>query len=369
MTYCQESCIMQCENCHAEFANDLFACPECGAPVLQTIAGFENTKEIQRKLRHMYNDQGVKVKVNDKEYNEIFFDRKRFISLLYDYLPEWTPERRLLIGMYKMGVLNVMLHAESKEIAVERVKSILLGDVFLSEAAAEFVLASFTYMLGWPFEAKLRVPDRDPNEEEPTEDAPVRRPMFIDEMPCYPQDVFFQRLFTNVDLSGKMYTKLEGFCFDGFGRMRTIKLPSTLMAIGEYCFSNCKSLRGVDLPDGMKMIKQGAFSGCTSLTYIKIPEGIIEIEDNTFQFCSSLETVEIPPSVSSIGAAAFSGCESLKRLFIPESVKFIDENAFAYCPELTIHCYENSYVYKYCIENGIEVETAEKGADLKRKRI
>ncbi len=361
---------MQCENCHAQFENDLYECPECGAPVLQTIAGFENTKDIQRKLRHMYTDQGVKVNVNGREYNDIFFDRKRFISLLYDYLPDWTPERRLLISMYKMGLLNIMLRADNREIAIAKAKSLLLNDVFLSEAAAEFVIAAYSYMLGWPFEAKLRVPERDPNEQDDEEeDKPQRRPMFIDEMPCYPQDVFFQRLAGNVNISGKPYTKLEGFCFDGFRRMKTIKLPDTLMAIGEYCFSNCSGLKGIDLPEGMKLIKQGAFSGCSSLAFVKIPYGILEIEDNTFQFCSSLVSVEIPASVGSIGAAAFSGCESLKRLFIPESVKFIDENAFAYCPELVIHCYENSYVYKYCVENGIEVETAVKGADLKRKRI
>ena len=87
---------------------------------------------------------------------------------------------------------------------------------------------------------------------------------------------------------------------NGFGFLRTLRLPSTLLAIGDYAFSSCKRLKGVELPDMMKIIKQGAFSNCESLSVIKIPKGILEIEDNTFQFCRSLETVEIPPTVGSI---------------------------------------------------------------------
>jgi hypothetical protein len=119
----------------------------------------------------------------------------------------------------------------------------------------------------------------------------------------------------------------------------------------------------------LRIIKQGAFSDCTKLTVINIPQGVLEIEDNTFQFCKELEKVEIPDSVGSIGASAFLGCEKLKKLFLPDSIKFIDEDAFSYCPELTIRCYANSYVHKYCLTNGIDVETVSIGTDLKTKQI
>ena len=83
----------------------------------------------------------------------------------------------------------------------------------------------------------------------------------------------------------------------------------------------------------------------------------MEIADSTFAFCTSLEIVEIPDTVSSIGEQAFAGCEKLRKLTLPQSVKFIDKNAFAYCPRLTIRCIENSYVYKYCLNNAIPWET------------
>ena len=355
---------MQCESCHAEFGSDLYACPECGAPVLQTIAGFESTKEIQRKMKHMHDEYG----------DELILDRKKFISLIHDYIPEYEKERRLLIRCYKVGILRLMYkegykQGGNKEIGTMKAKSLLLSDLFLSEAAAEFVVACFTYMLGWPFEAKLRVPERDPNEPEEEEDEKKRpMPLFIDEKPLYPSSAARYRLFANVTIP-EGYTKIEAFSFDGFGFLRTLRLPSTLLAIGDYAFSSCKRLKGVELPDMMKIIKQGAFSNCESLSVIKIPKGILEIEDNTFQFCRSLETVEIPPTVGSIGAAAFTGCENLKNLFLPDSIKFIDTDAFSYCPDLVIHCYENSYVHKYCMTNGIDYETVSTGEDLKKKRV
>lgn len=355
---------MQCENCHAEFPSEEFSCPECGAPVLQTIAGFDNTKEIQRRLKHMHDEYG----------DELVLNRKKFISLIYDFIPEYEKERRLLITLYKIGILRLMYkegHKQggSKEIAMMKAKSLLQSDLFLSEAAAEFAVACYTYMLGWPFQAKLRVPEEDPNAENSKEEDKPKRMLFIDEMVFYPQDAFWYKFRPNANVVVKEgYTKIENFSFDGFSNMKTVRLPSTLLAIGQYAFSGCRNLKGVELPDMMKIIGQGAFSGCTSLSFIKIPKGILEIEDHTFEFCTSLEAVELPPTIGSIGSAAFASCEKLKKLIMPDSIKFIDNDAFSYCPDIVITCYENSYVHKYCLENGIEVDTTVKGVELNKKK-
>ena len=44
---------MQCEKCHAELQPNSISCPACGAPVVQNIEGFENTKQIQLQLKSM----------------------------------------------------------------------------------------------------------------------------------------------------------------------------------------------------------------------------------------------------------------------------------------------------------------------------
>ena len=42
---------MQCEKCRAELPPNSISCPECGAPALQTIEGFDNTQHIQLQLK------------------------------------------------------------------------------------------------------------------------------------------------------------------------------------------------------------------------------------------------------------------------------------------------------------------------------
>ena len=331
---------MQCEKCGTELKPKYVACPTCGAPVPQIIEGFENTIEFQRELRAIVVDNGPRA----------VMDKKRFIGLLYDHIPDHDKERRLLQNMYLMGVFKMLLEDDNREIAIMKAKSFMVGDVFLAENAAEFVLACFTYLIGWSYVSPPRLlPDDDEAEPEPEKKSSHLR---IDSKVFRPIDAIRYRLRSNIEIA-EGYTKLESFCFDGYGSLRTVILPSSLLAIGEYAFSSCKRLRGLDLPSSLRVIKQGAFCQCAKLAMIKIPSGILEIEDSTFSFCTSLETVDIPDTVSSIGAEAFSGCEKLRKLYLPDSVKFIDTNAFSYCPNLTIHCFENSYVHKFCLSNRI----------------
>ena len=333
---------MQCEKCDAPISAKLVSCPNCGAPVPQNIEGFENTMEFQKEMRSIV--------VHHGPYGVV--RQNRFIGLLNDYIPDYNKERRLLINMYKMGIHKILLGDKNHEISIMKAKSFMLGDLFLSESASEFVVACYTYLLGWPYESHLKVLPEGEDGEDRKDENVKKRPVDINEMVFMPRNALRYRLSGNIVIPDG-YTKLEAFCFDKFGSLRTIKLPSTLLAIGEYAFSSCKRLRGLELPEGLRIIKQGAFSQCSNLVVVKIPDGVLEIEDSTFSFCTSLEVIEIPPSVSSIGAEAFSGCDKLRKLFLPESIKFIDANAFSYCPNLVIYCIENSYVHKYCLATGI----------------
>lgn len=332
---------MQCEKCDAVVELKQSSCPKCGAPVPQNIAEFDNTIEFQRQLRAIVVEHGARAVA----------DPIRFVGLLNDYLPDDRRERRLLENMYRFGVFRMLIEEGTREIALMKAKRFMQAELFITENAAEFVLACFTYLLGWVYESPLKVyPNQEPTAE-PEEQKP-RQPLNMDEMVFTPVSALKFRLTGNIVIP-EGYTKLDAFCFDKFTSLRTISLPQSLLYIGDYAFSACKRLRGVELPEGLRIIKQGAFSQCSALVVVKIPDGVLEIEDSTFSFCTSLETLEVPDSVSSIGAEAFSGCESLRKLFLPESIKFIDVNAFSFCSKLVIYCIENSYVHKYCIVNGI----------------
>ncbi len=363
--------LMLCENCNAELAPGVMVCPDCQAPAVQNIEGFDNTKAIQRLLKQMIVENGRDVPSRNS----------RLISVINDYLVDFDKERRLLVYTINAGVIKNMFSEKDRTVALMITRNSLINDCFITENAAEFVLACFTYMFKWPYDSPLRVreegeppaPKREKAAEQPVEEQPAAadtknkekpaQPLSIDSKVFRPKDAMKFRLSRNVVIP-EGYTSLEGFCFDGYGFVQNLKLPDTLLAIGEYAFSGCKHLREIVLPETMKILQQGAFSQCVSLTEMKLPHGILAIEDNTFLCCESLESVDIPSTVSSIGAQAFSGCEKLKKLIVPESVKFIDENAFLYCPELTVYCYENSYVHKYCLNNDIKVQTFAIGTDL-----
>ena len=149
---------MQCEKCGTELKPKYVACPNCGAPVPQDIDGFETTTEFQHELRAIVVDNGARA----------VMDKVKFTGLLYDHVPDHNKERNLLQNMYYMGVFKILLEDDNREIAIMKAKSYMLSDLFLAENAAEFVIACFTYLLGWPYESPMRVlPDDGEADPEP----------------------------------------------------------------------------------------------------------------------------------------------------------------------------------------------------------
>lgn len=347
---------MKCENCQAELKPGSTVCPECGFPVPQKIQGFENAIKIQRILRAVYLAGGKNILTNTF----------RFTALINDCLSDFDNERRLLVNMLNAGILKNMLEETDSNIAIMRARSSMQSDCFIIESAAEFVLACFTYILGWQYDSPLRVKDSAAKAEKESKKEPKKEQAKMldpEEQVFRPIDAFKFRLSRSITIP-EGFTKIEGFCFDRYSSMRSIEFPLTLLAVGEYAFSECKNLRTAFFPESLRILEQGAFSQCTKLTSVVIPEGILEIADNTFLCCQSLETVEIPSTVTSIGASAFSGCDKLSKLFLHDSIKYIDGDAFLGCPELTVKCYENSYVHKYCLSHNIKFETVAKDIDM-----
>ena len=123
------------------------------------------------------------------------------------------------------------------------------------------------------------------------------------------------------------------------GTRAAIEIPSTIddkpvTAIGENAFHNA-SVTSVKLPSSIKAIGKGAFQSCTGLQTIALPSGITYIESNAFRGCSSLRSVTLPNTLKRIGDQAFSRCSALTSVALPETLQTIDNGAFAYCTNLT----------------------------------
>lgn len=346
---------MLCKQCRTELKPGTTVCPVCKTPVPKGIPGFEYTNGVKQSLKSLVDNYGT----------DILNDTTKFISFLNDYLPEYEKERRLIKNVLSNGVIKNMMAEDNHEIAFMKAREYMTNELFLSENASEFIIECFSYVLGWVYvPAPLNESISGNNSVEQSAPAPAPEPADL-VMPSKPKefksfDAFRYKLKRNIEIPFG-YTSIAGFCFDSFGFMRAVKIPESVITIGEYAFSDCKKLKTVELPSSLRIMKRAIFSSCINLNSIKIPDGITSIEEEMFSFCHSLAVVEIPSSVCNIGNEAFSGCESLRELFLSDNVKFIGEDAFSFCPKLTIKCYENSYVHKYCVNEGINFITVKKG--------
>ena len=119
-----------------------------------------------------------------------------------------------------------------------------------------------------------------------------------------------------------------------YGKIKTIKWPTTLESIGECAFEKQVELEELAIPSTITELPRGCFSGCSGLKYIKFPSTIDKISDSCFSNCTGLENVNIPNNIKIIGNYSFSGCSSLNNVVIPESVSSIGASAFSYCTSL-----------------------------------
>lgn len=103
-------------------------------------------------------------------------------------------------------------------------------------------------------------------------------------------------------------------------KIESVKIPSSVIAIGYKAFHECINLKRVFFSKGLEVIGDYAFcgNGCES---ISIPNSVKVIEEYAFCDCSNLKKVVIPKSVEIIERNAFSMNDKLKDVTIPKRFK------------------------------------------------
>ena len=154
-----------------------------------------------------------------------------------------------------------------------------------------------------------------------------------------PQTRYFSRNLMKkaalVDLTPSPITKMEEL-FKNCTALTEIKLPDTLLEIGNYSFKGCENLVNIIIPSSVTSIERGAFNDCSSLSYITLPPKLKKIGSWCFADCVNLNEILIPSSVNTIGDYAFCNC------FVLSSVKFetgsklynLGIRCFEYCTSL-----------------------------------
>ncbi len=157
---------------------------------------------------------------------------------------------------------------------------------------------------------------------------------------------------------------------DSTGKLKKVRIPSTLTKIGINVFADNNDLKtagpiggGYDFEFGWTdSLPDNAFNGLNSLSEIHLTEQMMEMTslgNGVFQNCSSLTKLAIPPNISSIGDNAFNGCSGLKTLIIPRTVNAIGREAFSnHSESFKLKAATGSYGETYARENNIPCITA-----------
>lgn len=188
-----------------------------------------------------------------------------------------------------------------------------------------------------------------------------------------------------------IYKNIIHIGYGAFGccsNLSSVVLANSVASIGNYAFEGCEGLKNITIPYSVTSIGDSAFDGCINLKSIiidernmkysssdgmlfnydktvlfsypsavsvnNIPNSVTYIRDNAFLGCKNLKNITLPNNITYIGYMAFGGCENLTTISIPDSVNYIGNYAFVNCDNLTVHCNNNSYTKRYCIENNIK---------------
>ena len=157
------------------------------------------------------------------------------------------------------------------------------------------------------------------------------------------------------------YTKtydnvLPAYMFGNQSKWTEVKLPSTLVGVGDKAFYGTK-ITSIAFPTGIKSIGSEAFYNSSISSVDLSGTSIKSIGNNAFYNCKGLNSADFSnSSIQSIGNYAFYNCEGLNSAdFSNSSIQSIGNYAFNYCNALTSVDLSNSaiqsigsYAFYYC---------------------
>ena len=121
-----------------------------------------------------------------------------------------------------------------------------------------------------------------------------------------------------------------GYSFIGGTKIKSIKIPSTVMScgvsnsMGYGALSYVTQLEEITFADGMEYVPGNIcwnFAENTSLKKIVIPESVTEIGENAFRNCAGIEEITFGKNIRRINRNAFRECSGLKKIVFQENEK------------------------------------------------
>lgn len=281
---------MKCEKCLEEWKiqdlGDRFVkfCPFCGAEYKEKEPdGFSTLVECFKYLRRKFT-------------YTIFFEPKKILSYVSDYMPKLMVEKRILKVTLEAGIYRQLLDDAGNivELNIEKAKFTLVNDYGLSEKwaweAVDWLVKAFGTVQFGRF-------DHGSKPEVIVSDNP--------------QSILSVPISTHIQNNTMTVSSMDHVPDSRWSRDKS-----------------WESVTKIVLGPGITEIKMEAFRGLKDLREVVLPEGLKKIGFSAFADCIKLDNVVIPEGTTTIAAHAFEKCNKLANITIPKSVKYIGDDAF-----------------------------------------
>lgn len=136
---------------------------------------------------------------------------------------------------------------------------------------------------------------------------------------------------TNINLSATSLETIGNYAFEYCSRLSTVNFPNTLTTIGDNAFIQ-NDIRSLKLGSNLVSIGNSAFYNNDELASVDTSSAssLTTIGNSAFNCCYDLKSFTFPSKLTTIGYSAFAST-GLTTLVIPSTIKSIGNDAFAYC--------------------------------------
>lgn len=144
---------------------------------------------------------------------------------------------------------------------------------------------------------------------------------------------FLEKDIFPYDNDGSHFVTRGGVLIKYLGNSEYVKIPTSIIEIGESAFNSNLTIREVIFNNNLKCIQKNAFFRCSNLTHIYNYDNVEAFKDECFAF-SGLESVSIGENVKEIGKQAFSNMMNLKKVIYAPKKNLKLNNTFLKCSSL-----------------------------------
>ncbi len=124
-----------------------------------------------------------------------------------------------------------------------------------------------------------------------------------------PKAFDYTSMMENFKNSGTDFLVNGGVLLGYNGSDSQVFVPGGIRVIAAEVFAGHEEIESIRLPDSVLVVGEGAFKDCTNLRQVNLGTGVEQIKDRAFAGCSRLEAVKLPASVKTVGLQAFGNAE------------------------------------------------------------